>query len=890
MPRAWHSADENAIYKLLNTGPDGLSDGEAKRRIEEFGLNKLPQEEAVTSWKILLHQFVDPLIYVLIVAALVSIALGESIDAAVIMAVVLLNAVVGFFQEFKAEEAMKALAKLLSPKAKVIRGGFEKVIDAERLVPGDIVVLGAGDVVPADIRIVNLRHLRADESMLTGESSPVTKSSQPIQGDRLNSSDQKNMLFMGSNISSGNATGVATETGFTTQLGKITEEVRRAGIGTKTPLQIRMQKLTRLIIIGIISGATAVFVMGTYMGENPVEMFFTAIALAVSAIPEGLPVVLTITLAIGVSRMARINSIIRKLPAVETLGSCTIIGSDKTGTLTKNQMTVQKVYDGQKLYDISGIGYAPEGSLLKEGQVVNYEDSEALKMTLYCGILCNESYLIEENDQWRIEGDPTEGCLIVSAVKSGIDYEVVKNEFDELDLLPFESEKKYMASLNSVGGKQFMFVKGAPEVIVSLSRKQMNDGGQGLVDKDSVLQMARSLAGQGLRVLAMAMKPMPGKTEIEHEDVSELTFLGLQGMLDPPRKEAIEAVAGCKSAGISVLMITGDNKETALSIANMMDIAGPADKALTGYDLDKMTDEELISEIGVVNVFARVSPHHKLRIVNGLKSRGEIVAITGDGVNDAPALKAAHIGIAMGITGTDVAKEAADMVLVDDNFNSIYKAVLEGRVVFDNIKKATFFLVSTGVGEVFAILASVAMRIPIPFLAVQILWLNLVTNGLQDVALAFEPGEKDVPLRRPRPAKEGILTKLLLERLVVVGIVLAIGSLYIFLGNYLNGTRLAMSRTAALTTMVFFQFFHVFNSRSETRSVFVMNPLNNKFLFITVIGAFVAQLGLIYLPAMQFIFKTEPLPLEAWIPIILTASTVVVAMEADKLIRRRKTI
>lgn len=884
---SWYSANEHEIYKSFDTSIDGLTEYEAEKRIEQYGLNELPQEEATTPWKIFRHQFVDPLIYVLIVAALVSIALDERTDAAVIMAVVLLNAVVGFFQEYKAEKAMKALAKLLSPKAKVVREGFEKVIDAEKLVPGDIVVVASGDVVPADIRVVNLRHLRVDESMLTGESSPVTKTVQAIKAEKLSSSDQKNMLFMGSNISSGNATGVVTGTGFSTQLGSITEEVRRAGIGGKTPLQIRIQKLTRLIIIGIVGGSLAVFAAGLYLGGDPLDMFFTAVALAVSAIPEGLPVVLTITLAIGVSRMARTNSIIRKLPAVETLGSCTIIGSDKTGTLTKNQMTVQKIYDGQAIYDISGIGYKPEGSLLREGQVVNYEDSEALKMTLYCGILSNESYLVEQDDQWRIEGDPTEGCLIVSAIKSGIDYEVVKNEFSQLDLLPFESERKYMASLNSVGGKQYIFIKGAPEVIVSLCKKQMVDGGFGIVNQEEILETARSLAGQGLRVLAMALKPMPGNTEIEHDDISELTFLGLQGMLDPPRKEAIEAVAGCRSSGISVLMITGDNKETALSIASMMGIAASGDRALTGYDLDEMTEEELSRDLGSVKVFARVSPHHKLRIVNGLRERGEIVAVTGDGVNDAPALKAAHIGIAMGVTGTDVAKEASDMVLVDDNFNSIYKAVLEGRVVFDNIKKATFFLLSTGVGEVIAILASVIMRIPIPFLPVQILWLNLVTNGLQDVALAFEPGEKDVPQRKPRPVKEGILTKLLLERLLVVGIVLAVGSLYIFLSNYLNGTELAMSRTAALTTMVFFQFFHVFNSRSETRSVFTMNPLKNKFLFVTAIGAFLAQLAFIYLPTMQFIFKTEPLPLEAWIPIILTASTVVAAMEIDKLIRRR---
>lgn len=886
----WYSKNIDDVFELLGSDKEGLTEEEAKRRLGIFGPNVLPKEEKTSIWQIFLHQFIDPLIYILIIAALVALALGDLVDAIVILFVVLLNATIGFFQEYKAEEAMAALAKLLSQKARALRDIHEKVVEAEELVPGDVVLLSAGDKIPADLRIIYSKNLRADESMLTGESSPVSKIHETIHRKSLNPSDQKNMLFMGTNISSGISKGVVTATGFKTELGKITEEIRTAGIAVKTPLQLRMIKLSRLIVFAILSASVAVFGIGIYFGENPLNMFLTAIALAVGAIPEGLPIVLTITFAIGVSRMAKRNSIIRKLPAVETLGSCTVIGSDKTGTLTKNEMTVQKIFDGINIYSVTGIGYNPLGSLIKDnGQEVNYMNSKTLEKLLLCGLLCNDSHLVEEHGQWRVEGDPTEVSLIVSAIKSGIDIELIRDEIPRLDILPFESEIKYMASLNLFDGAPFMFVKGAPEVIIDLCINQEADSEIVSIDREMLLEKSMSFAREGLRVLAMAIKRMPNKEEIEHQDVHGLTFLGLQGMLDPPREEAIKAVEGCKRAGMKVLMVTGDNMETAISIARKMGIAGQKDKALSGYDLDKMADEELKKVIDKAKVYARVSPHHKLRITNQLKACGEIVAMTGDGVNDAPALKAAHIGIAMGITGTDVAKEASDMVLIDDNFKSIYKAIIEGRVVFDNIKKATFFLLSTGVGEVFAILTSVFLRIPLPFLPAQILWLNLVTNGLQDIALAFEPGEKDVAHRKPRNPKEGILTKLLLQRLLFVGIILAAGSLFVFINNRVNGIPLDTARTAALTTMVFYQFFHVFNSRSETLSIFKMSLLSNKFLFLTMIGAFFAQLGFIYLPFMQLIFRTTPIPSYIWIQIIMAAFVVVIAMETDKFIRRRLT-
>jgi Ca2+-transporting ATPase len=571
----------------------------------------------------------------------------------------------------------------------------------------------------------------------------------------------------------------------------------------------------------------------------------------VSAIPEGLPVAVTITMAIGVARMARRNAIVRKLPAVETLGSTTVIGSDKTGTLTRNEMTVRLVHDGEKIYEFSGSGYEPEGKILLEQTSVNPDELKNLQQVLRIGLLCNESNVYEEDGLYRVDGDPTEGALIVSALKAGLMSEDEKNNYPQITILPFESERGYMASLHRHKEKKYIFVKGAPEIVVDMCARSVV--GKGL-EKNEIVQDANAFAKEGLRVLAMAyIEAPPDLEEITHRDIeSNLIFAGLQGMLDPPRSEAVDAVKGCKDSGIRVVMITGDHAVTASAIAGMLGISTEDSKVLTGKEIETMSDDELFNAVKDISVFARVAPQHKLRITRQLAGHGEIVAVTGDGVNDAPALKAAHIGIAMGRTGTDVAKEASDIVLADDNFASIFAAVEEGRVVYDNIRKVTLFLVSCGLGELIAILVTIVMGIPIPYIPAQILWLNLVTNGLQDIALAFEPAEKGILDRAPRKPKEGILSSLMIQRTFLMGTVLAAGTLFVFISDLNQGVPLERARTAALTTMVFFQFYQALNCRSETESIFSMSPMSNPFLFYAMIAAFFAQLAVLYVPAFQW--------------------------------------
>jgi calcium-translocating P-type ATPase len=600
-----------------------------------------------------------------------------------------------------------------------------------------------------------------------------------------------------------------------------------------------------------------------------------------------LPVAVTITMAIGVARMARRNAIVRKLSAVETLGSTTVIGSDKTGTLTKNEMTVSLIFDGEKIYEVTGSGYEPEGVILYEQTTVSLDELKNLKQVLRIGFLCNESNIYKEDSVCKVDGDPTEGALIVSASKAGLRIEDEKNNHPQIEILPFESERGYMATLHKHKEKKFVFVKGAPEKVLDMCATRMVEKG---LEKNNILHIANNFAKQGLRVLAMAYKEVPSDLEeITHHVVeSNMILAGFQGMLDPPRPEAVDAIRGCKKAGIRVIMITGDHATTASAIARKLGITTDESNVLTGKEIETMTDDELFNTIKNFSVFARVAPQHKLRITRQLARHGEVVAVTGDGVNDAPALKAAHIGIAMGRTGTDVAREASDMVLADDNFASVFTAVEEGRIVYDNIRKVTLFLVSCGFGELIAILATIVMGVPIPYIPAQILWLNLVTNGLQDVALAFEPGEKGVLNKPPRKPKESILSSLIIQRTFLMGIVLAAGTLYVFISDLNSGVPLERARTAALTTMVFFQFYQALNCRSETESIFKISPMSNPFLFYAMIAALFAQLAVLYVPALQWVFRTVPLSMTEWLEIVLVTVTIVIAVEMDKWIRRRK--
>ena len=883
----WETLEVPETFDLLASSEAGLASAEAAKRLAEIGPNVLAAEEKINIFSIIIHQFKSPLIYVLLVAAVVTFFLHEYIDMAVILAVVILNAIIGFIQEVKAEQGVRSLKKMVQAKARALRDRREKEIPGSQLVPGDVVYLAAGMRVPADLRLIHELDLRIDESMLTGESLPSDKKTEKLIEQNLTPGDMKNIAFMGTTVVYGRGRGVVVETGRRTVIGDIAEKVQEVPFG-KAPLQQKLDSFAKFLSWTVGGISLLIFGLGLYEGEKLSDMFIAAVAIAVSAIPEGLPVAVTVALAIGVNRMARQNAIVRRLPSVETLGSTTVIGSDKTGTLTRNEMTVKLVFDGLRTYEISGIGYEPEGSISHESQLVDITTCMELEQTLRIGMLCNESNLYQEDGEYRIDGDPTEGALIVSAIKGGLQVEEEQMRYPQLGLVPFESERGFMATLHEIEGRKIIFAKGAPEKIIHFSMLDEADPGPG----NRLAQVAANLADQGLRVLGLAYKEVDAETtRISQADVENgLIFAGLQAMLDPPRQEVVEAIRMCKQAGIRTAMITGDHAITAGAVAGQIGIATEKDQVLEGRHIETMSDDELYEKAKITSVYARVAPAHKLRIVQQLIKQGEVVAVTGDGVNDAPALKAAHIGVAMGRTGTDVAKEAADIVLSDDNFASIVAAVREGRIVYDNIKKVTIFLVSCGLGELLTIIACMLAGLHLPYLPAQILWLNLVTNGFQDVALAFEPGEKDVLSRKPRPSRERILSALMIQRTLLMGSILGFGTFIVYYLELASGVPVDSARSVALTTMVFFQFYQAMNCRSETLSIFEMHPLSNPFLFVSIIGAFYAHLAVLYVPALQYVFRTVPLDFGQWVIVIVSSVTVVIGVELDKFMRRRKAL
>lgn len=885
----WYQMDKGAVLTECKTKVEGLTAFEAEERLKEHGPNMLPEEEGLSRLKVLLHQFKSPLIYILIVAAVVTALLKEYIDTGVIVAVVILNAIVGFFQEYKAETSVRALKNMVVAKARVVRDGREMEIPSEDLVPGDIVLLASGAKVPADLRLMEVTELRTEEAPLTGESLPVEKMTKPIAEENLTAGDQTNMSFMGTIVVNGRGRGVVVETGARTVLGQIARDVKGLGV-TETPLQRKIVRFAQFIGLLVLGSAVAIILLGLMLGMTFAAVFGIAVAAAVATVPEGLPIVVTVTMAIGITRMARRNAIIRKLPAVETLGSTTIICSDKTGTLTKNEMTVKVIYDGHHAYEVTGSGYDPDGKILHDWEPADSESLKGIETVLRIGLLCNESRVVGEKGHFKIDGDPTEGALIISAMKAGLHMEEEKAKYPQEGMVPFESDRGFMATLHDHDGKKVVFLKGAPERVLDMCREMPSGETLGRTRID---EAAERFAEDGLRVLAMAYKKTAGDStprQFTHDHLgNDFVFAGLQGMIDPPRPEAIEAIAGCSEAGIRVVMITGDHAVTASAIGRMIGLGENKAPAITGKELEGMDDDELFARVQETSVYARVSPQHKLRIVQQYMRHGEVVAVTGDGVNDAPALKAAHIGAAMGKTGTDVAREAADMVVTDDNFASIFHAVEEGRIVFDNIRKVTMFLIPTGFAAIISIVISMILDIPVPYVAAQLLWINLVTNGLQDVALAFEPGEKDIIKRKPRNPGEGIMSRLMLERSILVGIIISAGVVYNFHEVLAQGSSIAHARTIAMTTMVLFQFFQAWNSRSEHTSIFRINPLSNPFLFYSMLLAFLAQIAVIYVPALQWVFRTDALSLLEWVKIAAVALTVVAAVELDKLIRRRRT-
>jgi magnesium-transporting ATPase (P-type) len=883
----WENMDVQAVLRHLDTDGAGLSSEDAARRLAAVGPNVLGEEARINRVAILLHQLTSPLIYVLLAAAAVTIFLREFIDTGVILAVVILNAVIGYVQEYKAEQGVRALKKIIQAKARVVRDSQEREVLGHELVPGDLVYLAAGMKVPADIRLMHVLELKADESMLTGESLPSEKTVERIAMENLTPGDQKNMAFMGTTVVYGRGKGVVVDTGSRTIIGDVAEKVREVGIG-KAPLQERLEGFARFLSWVVGAAASAIFVLGILRGEQLTEMFIVAVAVAVSAIPEGLPVAVTIAMAIGVSRMARRHAIVRRLPSVETLGSTTVIGSDKTGTLTRNEMTVRLLYDGYHTYEVSGAGYEPVGSFTHDGSAIDADRSTSLAQALRIGLLCNEANLYTEDGEFKVDGDPTEGALIVSAIKGGLNVEEERDRFAQLGIIPFESERGYMATLHRAGEKNILLVKGAPEKVLDYCIGCSGDSDRRM----EILHVASTFASEGLRVLAMAFKEVKSDVlDLTHRDLeSGLSFSGLQGMMDPPRPEVVEAIKDCRRAGVRTVMITGDHAGTAGAVARSLGIGGEDPQVLEGRNIEGMGDDTLRDRARDVSVFARVAPAHKLRIVQQLMALGEVVAVTGDGVNDAPALKAAHIGVAMGRSGTDVAKEASDIVLSDDNFASIVAAVREGRIVYDNIKKVILFLVSCGMGELLAIAGAMAAGLPLPYLPAQILWLNLVTNGFQDVALAFEPGEKGVLNRPPRDPGEGILSSVMIQRTLLMGVVMGAGTLFTFILELRAGVSLESARTVALTTMVFFQFYQALNCRSERRSVFTSSLFNNPFLFMSMVAAFFAHFAVLYVPAFQYVFRTVPLTQDQWGMILMTSTLLLLAVELEKWVRRRRVV
>ena len=869
LEKHWHHLSLNDVLTFLETdGSRGLDSFEVAHRQKQFGPNILTPHKGTSPFVLFLLQFHQPLVYILLAATLITALLQEWVDSGVIFGVVLMNAFIGYIQESKALKAIEALAQTMEGMTTVIRAGHKQRLAAGELVPGDLVALQAGDKVPADLRLVDERNLQIDESALTGESIPVLKQVHVLPKDTV-LADRANMAISSSLVTAGQGLGVVVATGDATEMGRIKELIESADV-LETPLTRKIRNFSGVLLWVIIGLAGVTFLVGWLRGETAFDMFMAAVALAIGAIPEGLPAAMTITLAIGVSRMARRHAIVRKLPAVETLGSTTVICSDKTGTLTQNQMTVQVVSAGHELFSFSGLGYSPVGEVQCHETSVDPPSYPTLLECAKAGLLCNDSRLVHKNGGWGVEGDPTEGALLAVAEKVGLSFSVMTQKFPRVDTIPFESQDQFMATLHGQPDKvaKVMYVKGATERIVLRCDRALDPTGVLVdVDAEAIQHAVQEMAEKGLRVLAFASKLLPSEQcSISHDDVRELVFLGLQGMMDPPRPEAIRAVQTCHRAGIQVKMITGDHVGTAVAIAKQMRLtpSGQGLRVLSGHDIATLSDAELINQVEQVSVFARVAPEQKLRLVDALQAQGHIVAMTGDGVNDAPALKQANIGIAMGQMGTEVAKEAADIVLTDDNFSSIEAAIEEGRGVFDNLVKFVTWTLPTNIGEGLVILVAVFFGITLPILPLQILWINMTTAVLLGLMLAFEAKEPGLMERPPRDPQTPILTGPLVFRIGMVGVLLLVGSFGLFEWELWQGQPLEVARTAAVNMFVFGEVFYLFNCRSLEFSMWHVGCFSNRWLLIGVTITFGLQLLFTYWPWMNQIFRSAPLALADW--------------------------
>jgi Ca2+-transporting ATPase len=885
-----HLAAEEVLLQYGVSPDEGLSPEEVRERLARFGRNELTPPKTRGPLLRFLAQFHQPLIYILLAAAAVTLLLEEYVDSAVIAGVVLVNAFIGFLQESKALRAIEALARTMTAEANVIRNGQKLRLPAAELVPGDILLLQAGDKVPADARLIRSRELQVDESALTGESVPVQKNPEPV-GEDTPLADRLNMVYSSTLVTHGVATAMVTATGDRSEIGRISRLLATTE-ALATPLTRKIAHFSRVLLWVILGLAALTFLVGIVRGQSWIDMFMAAIALAVGAIPEGLPAAVTITLAIGVSRMARRHAIIRKLPAVETLGSTTVICSDKTGTLTQNEMTVRRVVAGFEHYEVTGQGYAPEGAFQPVATAPPPEANLALQECALAGVLANDSWLKQVEGLWRVEGDPTEGALLSAGRKLGYSQEELEKTYPRLDAIPFESEYQYMATLHQTpAGQPRVYIKGSAEALVPRCANYLTaEGTLAPLDTAHAFRTVALLASEGLRVLALARVDLPARpATLSHEHVAEnLTLLGFQAMIDPPRPEAIRAVQTCLRAGIDVKMITGDHADTAIAIANQIGLPSHNGRtALTGKQLEALSDEQLAERATETSVFARVTPEQKLRLVRALQARGHVVSMTGDGVNDAPALRRADIGVAMGITGTAVSQEAADMVLTDDNFASIEAAVEEGRGVFDNLVKFIAWTLPTNIGEGLVILAAVFAGATLPILPVQLLWINMTTAVCLGLMLAFEPKEPGIMERPPRNPNTPILTRVLQIRILLVSFLLLVAAFGLFEWALGRGMSVAEARTVAVNVFVMGELFYLFNCRSLTKSVWAIGLTSNPLLLLGCAIMILLQLLFTYLPAMNTAFHSAPIDALAWATILASSSLIFVCVYVEKALRRR---
>jgi len=890
--RNWSTLETREVLRELESSREGLSQEEARKRLAQFGPNALVEKGKISAWAIFLEQFKSFLIIILLVAVVLSAALGEVVDAILIAVIVVFASGLGFVQEYRAEKAMEALKKMSAPTASVLRDGRETEITSTELVPGDIILIKTGDRIPADARLVEAFNLRTDEASLTGESISVEKINQPLPAE-VGVSDCKNMIFMGTAAVYGRGTAVVTATGMATEFGKIAtmlQEVKQE----RTPLQINLDRMGKYIGIGALVMCFVLAGIGILRGHEVLEMFIWGVALAVAAVPEALPAVVVISLAIGVRRMAKRHALMRRLPAVETLGSTTFICSDKTGTLTQDRMTVRRIYVDGRNIDVSGVGYQPEGEFCFDGSAIMPGQDDALQTLLKTGALCNDTTLVSDDSDWKINGDPTEGALVVVAAKAGLRQQELNEQSPRVAEIPFSSETKRMTTIHQTPRGKVAYSKGASEVILNSCSHVLIGGEQRKLtdkDRDGILSAAKDMADDALRILGMAYKRLPDTAATEEAE-QDMVFAGLCGMIDPPREEVKEAIKLCDRAGIRSVMITGDYKLTAVAIARELGLFKEG-IALTGAELDNLGDKEFEDLVEKIEVYARVSPAHKLRVVEALAKKGNVVAMTGDGINDAPALKKADIGVAMGITGTDVTREAADMVLTDDNFASIVAAVEEGRAIFGNIKKYLMYLLSSNIGEILlmvgAILFGPLIGLPdgaIPLIAIQILFVNLVTDGLPAIALSVDPAELDIMEHKPRPRGQGIFTKPVVLLILTGGIWSCLVNLGIFKWALDTGKGMIEAQALCFLTLILIQFFKAYNFRSERHSVFKIGFFRNKWLNLAILFEVMLLALVVYMPFFQEPFHTFSLGAFDWLIVILAAGTVFPVLEITKLIIR----